>query len=121
MTARRKQKDASMTKTLTITIGEVIISVREPLGMDRIDAQSIPPRLTYNRDSRRMVERAMRFADFLTRTESIVGLPFAWASIDSSAAELQAAFEGWQVLPADVIRAWDDALYEVDPRYSLGN
>lgn len=121
MSSRRKVAAVTKLKTLSKTVGDVTFTVREPVGMDLIDSRVVISALEYDRDKLRLRERAMRFTEAVIRTESVSGLPFAWATVDSEAAALNAAFMGWQALDAALIRAWDDALYEVDPRFSLGN
>lgn len=100
-------------KTITPVEG-VTITVRETIGMDAIDQSALYPDLNYDRTSRKMRGRASRFTEAVTRTVSAEGLPFAWADGDAKDAALQAAFEGWQALPNNIVVPWANALLDVD-------
>lgn len=43
-----------------------------------------------------------------------VETPFVWPDFNDSKEVLQAAFDAWLELPADVYRVWNDALNKVD-------
>lgn len=103
-----------MIRTLTFTHGDASVTVRESIGIDRIDQRSIYGKLTYNRDSSRDINRASTFAEWLCRTVSVTGdFGFKWATLDSDKDEMQAAFDSWQAWPTDLMDKWVGALYTV--------
>jgi hypothetical protein len=71
-------------------------------------------KLTYDRSSERDRNRAVTFAQHIVRTVSVDGeFGFKWATINSSEADMQAAFDGWQDWPTEVMDAWVGGLYLV--------
>lgn len=100
-------------KTITPIEG-VSITVRETVGMDGIDSSALYGALAYDRASRKMRSRASKFVDAVVRTTHTEGLPFAWVDMDADDKAVQAAFEGWQALPNNVVIPWANALIDVD-------
>lgn len=88
------------------------ITCRESLGMDAVDDIVIYSKLDYNRQNERERNRAQNFADAVMRTVSVEGdLGYPWVTVDSPAADMQAAFDAWQQWPPALIRRWQSTLY----------
>lgn len=100
-----------MIRTHEFKVNDATVTVREPKGVDRIDERIVYGKLTYDRSSERDRTRVVTFAEYVARTVSIDGeMGYPWASIDSPAADMQKAFDGWIEWPVAVMDAWAAAI-----------
>lgn len=100
-----------MIRTHEFTVNGATVIVREPKGVDRIDERIVYGKLTYNRGSERDRTRVVTFAEYVARTVSITGdTGYPWATIDSSAVDMQKAFDAWVEWPVHVMDAWAAAI-----------
>lgn len=99
-------------RTNTFPAGDATITVRENLGIDRIDSRVIYGKLTYDRASQRDKNRASNFAEWVCRTVSLEGdMGYPWITVDSSEDETQRAYDAWVEWPEALTNAWIGALY----------
>jgi hypothetical protein len=94
-------------RTRTFTVHEATIIVREPAGVDRIDARVIYGKLDYDRTSSRDRNRVQNFAEFVMQTVSLEGdMGYPWASLDSNDDDTQKAFDAWVEWPESLMTEW---------------
>ena len=70
------------TKTVTLPTSKAVVTVRESVSLDVIDASAIYGELTYDRKNKRDLNRAGKFADTMLRS-TVEGLD-GWASLDEA-------------------------------------
>lgn len=94
-------------RTRTFKVHEATVTVREPAGVDRIDARVVYGKLDYDRTSARDRNRAQNFAEFVMQTVSFEGdMGYPWASVNSSEDEMQKAFDAWVEWPESLMTQW---------------
>lgn len=99
-------------RTHTFPAGGATVTVREKLGIDRIDARVIYGKLDYDRASQRDKNRAATFAEWVCRTTAFDGdMGYPWITVDSTEPDTQAAYDAWVEWPEDLTNEWAGALY----------
>lgn len=99
-------------RTNTFPAGNAIVTVRQPLGIDRIDVRVVYGSLDYDRASQRDKNRVSDFAHWVCRTVSIEGdMGYPWPTLDSSEKDVQAAYDAWVMWPEDLTGKWAGALF----------
>lgn len=94
-----------------IAIGEIKATVHTETGRDVIAQRVILPKFV--NDGEYEFELWFQFTRVLSQS-SDVSVPFAWPSVGASVEELRAARDAFFCLPGPVVRAWMDAVSDVN-------
>jgi len=97
---------------LTNTFDGITVTVRARRGADVWDEFVVKAKLPKEETAANSY-RSDKFAEFVTATVSVSGeLGFKWATVNSSADEMQAAYEEWCNLDPDLMVKWWNLIYD---------